>query len=133
MKIATQNVEWKNFFSAANRRMDVALYVGLALACAFGGGLALLLIRLVRRKGRDHALYSMARNAGKYFLLFRFLCLFNTEYNSQPYTRLLYNYEYQYTRICIYMSTFTVIATIFIIIAVIEYRNSVHTFAKEFS
>ncbi|XP_044581928.1 netrin receptor UNC5C isoform X2 [Cotesia glomerata] len=48
---------------AANRRMDVALYVGLALACAFGGGLALLLIRLVRRKGRDHALYSMARNA----------------------------------------------------------------------
>ncbi|KAK0079336.1 hypothetical protein PV326_008800, partial [Microctonus aethiopoides] len=48
---------------AANRRIDVALYVGLALACAFGGGLALLLIRLVRRKGRDHALYSMARNA----------------------------------------------------------------------
>ncbi|XP_034941233.1 netrin receptor UNC5B-a isoform X2 [Chelonus insularis] len=56
-------VQFTTTQKAANRRMDVALYVGLALACAFGGGLALLLIRLVRRKGRDHALYSMARNA----------------------------------------------------------------------
>lgn len=53
--------------------MDVALYVGLALACAFGGGLALLLIRLVRRKGRDHALYSMARNAGMYLPTYTYL------------------------------------------------------------
>ncbi|XP_044010870.1 netrin receptor UNC5B-a isoform X2 [Aphidius gifuensis] len=46
----------------ANRQMDMALYVGLVFASVFGVVLALLLIRLVRRKGQDHTLYSMARN-----------------------------------------------------------------------
>lgn len=50
----------------ANRQMDVALYVGLAVACIVIGGLGIFLVRLVRRKGRDHSLYSMARN-GKHF------------------------------------------------------------------
>lgn len=45
--------------------MDVALYVGLTVACVVIGGLAIFLVRLLRRKGRDHSLYSMARN-GKY-------------------------------------------------------------------
>lgn len=42
--------------------MDVALYVGLTVACVVIGGLAIFLARLLRRKGRDHSLYSMARN-----------------------------------------------------------------------
>lgn len=42
--------------------MDVALYVGLTVACVVIGGLAIFLVRLLRRKGRDHSLYSMARN-----------------------------------------------------------------------
>jgi len=46
--------------------MDVALYVGLTVACVVIGGLAIFLARLLRRKGRDHSLYSMARN-GKHF------------------------------------------------------------------
>lgn len=46
--------------------MDVALYVGLTIALVVIGGLAIFLTRLLRRKGRDHSLYSMARN-GKYF------------------------------------------------------------------
>ncbi|TGZ50699.1 Netrin receptor UNC5B [Temnothorax longispinosus] len=46
----------------ANRQMDVALYVGLTVACVVIGGLAIFLARLLRRKGRDHSLYSMARN-----------------------------------------------------------------------
>ncbi|XP_046418295.1 netrin receptor UNC5B-a isoform X3 [Neodiprion lecontei] len=46
----------------ANRQMDVALYVGLTVACIVIGGLAFFLARLLRRKGRDHSLYSMARN-----------------------------------------------------------------------
>lgn len=50
----------------ANRQMDVALYVGLTVACVVIGGLAIFLARLLRRKGRDHSLYSMARN-GKHF------------------------------------------------------------------
>lgn len=51
---------------AANRQMDVALYVGLTVACVVIGGLAFFLAKLLRRKGRDHSLYSMARN-GKHF------------------------------------------------------------------
>lgn len=51
----------------ANRQMDMALYVGLVFASVFGVVLALLLIRLVRRKGQDHTLYSMARNEGNHF------------------------------------------------------------------
>lgn len=50
------------FVIAANRQMDVALYVGLTVACVVIGGLAFFLARLLRRKGRDHSLYSMARN-----------------------------------------------------------------------
>ncbi|XP_003689592.1 netrin receptor UNC5C-like isoform X2 [Apis laboriosa] len=46
----------------ANRQMDVALYVGLTVACVVIGGLAFFLAKLLRRKGRDHSLYSMARN-----------------------------------------------------------------------
>ncbi|XP_071858932.1 netrin receptor UNC5C isoform X4 [Bombus fervidus] len=46
----------------ANRQMDVALYGGLTVACAVIGGLAFFLAKLLRRKGRDHSLYSMARN-----------------------------------------------------------------------
>ncbi|XP_015605954.1 netrin receptor UNC5C isoform X3 [Cephus cinctus] len=46
----------------ANRQMDVALYIGLTVACVVIGGLAFFLARLLRRKGRDHSLYSMARN-----------------------------------------------------------------------
>lgn len=46
--------------------MDVALYVGLTVACVVIGGLAFFLAKLLRRKGRDHSLYSMARN-GKHF------------------------------------------------------------------
>ena len=46
--------------------MDVALYGGLTVACAVIGGLAFSLAKLLRRKGRDHSLYSMARN-GKHF------------------------------------------------------------------
>ncbi|XP_043591165.1 netrin receptor UNC5C-like isoform X4 [Bombus pyrosoma] len=46
----------------ANRQMDVALYGGLTIACAVIGGLAFFLAKLLRRKGRDHSLYSMARN-----------------------------------------------------------------------
>lgn len=45
--------------------MDVALYVGLTVACVVIGGLAIFLAKLLRRKGRDHSLYSMARN-GKF-------------------------------------------------------------------
>lgn len=51
----------------ANRQMDVALYVGLTVACVVIGGLAFFLAKLLRRKGRDHSLYSMARN-GKHFI-----------------------------------------------------------------
>ena len=47
--------------------MDVALYGGLTVACAVIGGLAFFLAKLLRRKGRDHSLYSMARN-GKHFI-----------------------------------------------------------------
>lgn len=47
--------------------MDVALYVGLTVACVVIGGLAFFLAKLLRRKGRDHSLYSMARN-GKHFI-----------------------------------------------------------------
>ncbi|XP_006617943.1 netrin receptor UNC5C-like isoform X6 [Apis florea] len=50
----------RNFY--ANRQMDVALYVGLTVACVVIGGLAFFLAKLLRRKGRDHSLYSMARN-----------------------------------------------------------------------
>ncbi|XP_076544789.1 netrin receptor UNC5C isoform X4 [Osmia lignaria lignaria] len=46
----------------ANRQMDVALYIGLTVACVVIGGLAFFLAKLLRRKGRDHSLYSMARN-----------------------------------------------------------------------
>lgn len=46
--------------------MDVALYVGLTVACIVIGGLAFFLARLLRRKGRDHSLYSMARNGKLY-------------------------------------------------------------------
>ncbi|XP_006558296.2 netrin receptor UNC5C isoform X8 [Apis mellifera] len=50
----------RNFY--ANRQMDVALYIGLTVACVVIGGLAFFLAKLLRRKGRDHSLYSMARN-----------------------------------------------------------------------
>ncbi|XP_031784792.1 netrin receptor UNC5C isoform X3 [Nasonia vitripennis] len=46
----------------ASRQMDVALYVGLTVACIVIGGLGFFLARLVQRKGRDHSLYSMARS-----------------------------------------------------------------------
>lgn len=46
----------------ASHQMDVALYVGLSVACIVIGGLAFFLTRLVQRKGRNHSLYSMARN-----------------------------------------------------------------------
>ncbi|XP_076282804.1 netrin receptor UNC5C isoform X3 [Lasioglossum baleicum] len=46
----------------ANRQMDVALYVGLTVACVVIGGLVVFLAKFLRRKGRDHSLYSMARN-----------------------------------------------------------------------
>ncbi|XP_076172682.1 netrin receptor UNC5C isoform X4 [Ptiloglossa arizonensis] len=46
----------------ANRQMDVALYIGLSVACVVISGLAFFLAKLLRRKGRDHSLYSMARN-----------------------------------------------------------------------
>ncbi|XP_012273157.1 netrin receptor UNC5B [Orussus abietinus] len=45
-----------------NHQMDVALYAGLTVACVVIGGLAFFLTRILRRKGRDHSLYSMARN-----------------------------------------------------------------------
>ncbi|XP_076172701.1 netrin receptor UNC5B isoform X6 [Ptiloglossa arizonensis] len=48
----------------ANRQMDVALYIGLSVACVVISGLAFFLAKLLRRKGRDHSLYSMARNDG---------------------------------------------------------------------
>lgn len=51
---------------AENRQMDVALYVGLTVACVVIVSLAFFLVKLLRRKGRDHSLYSMARN-GKHF------------------------------------------------------------------
>ncbi|XP_011504193.1 PREDICTED: netrin receptor UNC5C [Ceratosolen solmsi marchali] len=46
----------------ASQQMDVALYVGLTVACVVIGGLGFFLARLVQRKGRDHSLYSMARS-----------------------------------------------------------------------
>lgn len=53
----------------ASRQMDVALYVGLTVACIVIGGLGFFLARLVQRKGRDHSLYSMARS-GKLYMLY---------------------------------------------------------------
>ncbi|XP_063981809.1 netrin receptor UNC5C isoform X2 [Diachasmimorpha longicaudata] len=47
---------------AVDRQMDMTFYMGLVLACIFGIGLALLLIRLVRRKNQDHRLYSMTQS-----------------------------------------------------------------------
>lgn len=58
--------ETRRLMFTANRQMDVALYGGLTIACAVIGGLAFFLAKLLRRKGRDHSLYSMARN-GKHF------------------------------------------------------------------
>ncbi|XP_033225992.1 netrin receptor UNC5C isoform X2 [Belonocnema kinseyi] len=46
----------------ANHQMDVTLYIGLTVACLVISGLVFFLARLLRRKGRDHSLYSMARN-----------------------------------------------------------------------
>ncbi|XP_020720581.1 netrin receptor UNC5C-like isoform X4 [Bombus affinis] len=46
----------------ANSQMDMALYGSLTAACAVVGGLAFFIARFLRRKGRDHSLYSMARN-----------------------------------------------------------------------
>ncbi|KAJ8674560.1 hypothetical protein QAD02_005822 [Eretmocerus hayati] len=46
----------------ASRQMDVALYVGLIVACLVIGGMGFFLARLFHRKGRDHSLYSMARS-----------------------------------------------------------------------
>ncbi|XP_058801895.1 netrin receptor UNC5C isoform X2 [Phymastichus coffea] len=46
----------------ASRQMDVALYVGLTVACLLIGGVGFFLVKLVQRKGRDHSLYSMARS-----------------------------------------------------------------------
>lgn len=42
--------------------MDLSLYAGLAIASIVIGGLAFFLTRLIQRKGRDHSLYSVARN-----------------------------------------------------------------------
>ncbi|KAL7301475.1 hypothetical protein TKK_0005913 [Trichogramma kaykai] len=51
-----------HYTEEASRQMDVALYVGLTVACLVIGGLGFFLARLVHRKGRDHSLYSMARS-----------------------------------------------------------------------
>lgn len=45
---------------------DLALYGGVTIACALVGGVAFFVTKVLRRKGRDHSLYSMARN-GKHF------------------------------------------------------------------
>lgn len=39
---------------------DVALYIGLAVACTVFAVLSALIFRLFRRKGRDHSMYNMA-------------------------------------------------------------------------
>uniref|UniRef100_A0A0K8TDJ2 Netrin receptor UNC5 n=1 Tax=Lygus hesperus TaxID=30085 RepID=A0A0K8TDJ2_LYGHE len=39
---------------------DVALYIGLAVACSVFAALSALIFRLFRRKGRDHSMYNMA-------------------------------------------------------------------------
>ncbi|KDR22415.1 Netrin receptor UNC5C, partial [Zootermopsis nevadensis] len=39
---------------------DVALYIGLAVACAVFAVVAFFIFRLLRRKGRDHSMYNMA-------------------------------------------------------------------------
>ncbi|XP_046393802.1 netrin receptor UNC5B isoform X2 [Ischnura elegans] len=39
---------------------DVALYIGLAVAVVVFAVVALLIVRLLRRKGRDHSMYDMA-------------------------------------------------------------------------
>lgn len=51
--------------------MDVALYIGLTVACLLIGSVGFFLARLVQRKGRDHSLYSMARS-GELFIGFTF-------------------------------------------------------------
>jgi hypothetical protein len=38
---------------------DVALYIGLAVACAVFTLVAVFIFRLLRRKGRDHSMYNM--------------------------------------------------------------------------
>lgn len=39
---------------------DVALYIGLAVACVVFAVVSALIYRLFRRKGRDHSMYNMA-------------------------------------------------------------------------
>lgn len=58
--------ETRRLMFTANSQMDMALYGSLTAACAVVGGLAFFIARFLRRKGRDHSLYSMARN-GKHF------------------------------------------------------------------
>lgn len=59
--------ETRRLMFTANRRMDdLALYGGVTIACALVGGVAFFVTKVLRRKGRDHSLYSMARN-GKHF------------------------------------------------------------------
>lgn len=57
------------FSIAANRQLDLALYIGVSVALLVIGGLGYFLARLFHRKGRDHSLYSMARS-GKYHFFF---------------------------------------------------------------
>ncbi|GLH00562.1 uncharacterized protein GBIM_06905, partial [Gryllus bimaculatus] len=44
----------------ADVETDVALYIGLAVACAVFTLVAVLIVRMLRRKGRDHSMYNMA-------------------------------------------------------------------------
>lgn len=69
--------------------MDVALYVGLTVACVVIGGLAIFLARLLRRKGRDHSLYSMARNGKHLFEVNKFalLCALKRLRNARHHRR----------------------------------------------
>ncbi|XP_073992816.1 unc-5 isoform X3 [Rhodnius prolixus] len=47
----------------AEVQTDVALYIGLAVACLVFAVLSALIFRLFRRKGRDHSMYNMAVSA----------------------------------------------------------------------
>ncbi|CAG7725898.1 unnamed protein product, partial [Allacma fusca] len=39
---------------------DIALYIGLGVAIVFFTIVAFIVIRLMRRKGRDHVMYDVA-------------------------------------------------------------------------
>lgn len=50
------------YFTAARAvaETDIALYIGLGVAIAVFTVVAFFVIRLMRRKGRDHVMYDMA-------------------------------------------------------------------------